>query len=287
MARHYDADLALFAAFLDRRYMGYSTGWYGNGPDAVRASRSSLEEAQRAKLALVVERAGIEGDERILDLGCGFGLLETFLAEMHPGVKVTALTASRTQAAYIDACRKGQRHPLAASDLRLLIGEFGAMPVDQLGAAAYDTIIAIAVFEQAHNLYAAFSKLAALLRPGGRAFLHLITSRIPIPRLLEADRSLTGRYFPGGRVWPFETINQHTAPLAVEASWFINGLNYWRTLEEWHRRFWSNIPNLYPKTLDTEGVRHWNQYFSLCKACFTPMDGAIVGVGHFLLRKRH
>lgn len=285
MACHYNANPALFAAFLDSRYMAYSMGWYGDEPPAIRASQASLEEAQRAKLALVVDRAAIAGDERILDLGCGFGPLETFLAEVHPRVQITALTASLTQANYIEACRREHSHALATGDLRLIVGEFGAMSVDSLGAAAYDLIIAVAVFEQAHNLPAAFTKIAALLRPGGRVFLHLITSRVPIPRLLEADRSLTARYFPGGRVWPFDTVIRQTAPLNLEASWFINGLNYWRTLDEWHHRFWRNLPKLYPGILDTEDVRHWNQYFSLCKACFSPADGACVGVGHFLLRR--
>jgi cyclopropane-fatty-acyl-phospholipid synthase len=285
MERHYDADLSLFASFLDCRYMAYSMAWYGDEAEAVRASRASLVEAQRAKLALVVQRAMIAGDETVLDLGCGFGPLETFLAETFPRLKVTAVTASRIQGDYIRRCLQRPEHPLGGNDLRLVQGEFGAMSVDSLGADAYDRVLAIAVLEQAHNLRAAFSKIAALLRPGGRAFLHLITSRVTIPRLMDADRSLVSSYFPGGRVWPFETVAQNTAPLQLEASWFINGLNYWRTLDEWHQTFWRNLPGLFAGSLDTAGVRHWNQYFSLCKACFAPFDGSSFGVGHFLLRK--
>ncbi len=265
--------------------MAYSMGWFGDSPDAIRASSASLIEAQRAKLALITNRAGILGGERILDLGCGFGPLETFLAETQPDVQITAITASATQAAYIQGRQENANHPLARSDIRLLHGEFGAMSLDQIGAAAFDKVVAIAVLEQAHNLQAVFSKISALLRPGGRAFLHFITSRVAVPRLLNADRSLTARYFPGGRVWPFDAIIQNTAPLELEESWFNNGINYWRTLEAWHKGFWRNLWHLYPKTLDLEGVRHWNQYFSLCKACFAPIDGDCVGVGHFLLRK--
>ena len=285
MARHYDADLSLFAAFLDPHYMAYSMGWYGDEPEAIRASNASLHQAQKAKLALAVERSGIVGDQHILDLGCGFGCLETFLAETRPGVKVTALTASRTQADYIEACRRDPNHPLSSLDLRLIRADFGTISEEELGVSAYDGFVSIAVFEQAHNLRAAFSKIARLLRPGGRAFLHFITSRVTIPRLLDADRSLTARYFPGGRVWPYQIITQHTAPLELESSWFISGLNYWRTLEAWHQAFWLNLSSMYPGALDVEGVQHWNQYFSLCKACFTPMNGDTVGVGHFLLRK--
>jgi len=133
-------------------------------------------------------------------------------------------------------------HPLRQLGLRLIQQDFAAIPAAELGGATYDLVFAVAVFEHANNLQAAISKVAALLRAGGRAFVHLITSRVVIPRLLDPHRSPIGRYFPGGKVWPFDTIVQHTAPLDIEASWFINGLNYWRTLEEWHQAFWRNLP---------------------------------------------
>jgi cyclopropane-fatty-acyl-phospholipid synthase len=285
MAHHYDADITFFRAFLDQRYMAYSMAYYGESPEAVRASSASLEEAQRAKLALVCNRAGLQGSERVLSIGCGFGPLETYLAETYPGVSVTSITVSQTQAKYIVACMHSPSHPLGHLDLRLVQKEFTALPVEELGGPIFDIVFAVAAFEHVHNFQAAIAKVAALLRPGGVAFVHLLISRIVVPRLFEANRSLTARYFPGGHVWPFDTITQHTATLDLEASWFINGLNYWRTLDEWHQGFWRNLPSLYPGTLDTEGVRHWNQYFSLCKACFVPDDGRVVGNGHFLLRK--
>jgi len=48
-------------AFLDRSYMAYSMAYYGEEPEAIRASSASLVEAQRAKLALICERAGVHG----------------------------------------------------------------------------------------------------------------------------------------------------------------------------------------------------------------------------------
>jgi cyclopropane-fatty-acyl-phospholipid synthase len=287
MADHYDADLCLFAAFLDQRYMAYSMAYYGETPEHIRASNASLEQAQRAKLALVCERAMVQGHERVLSIGCGFGPVEAYLGETYPELLVTGVTPSRTQAEYITTCMHSPAHPLGRLKLRLIQQDFADIPVAQLGQEAFDLVFAVAVFEHVHNLQAAIAKIAALLRAGGRAFVHVITTKVPMPRLFSAERSLIGRYFPGGRVWPFDTIAQHTAPLELEASWFLNGLNYWRTLDAWHQRFWENIPSLHPETLDANAVRHWNQYFSLCKACFAPEDGTLYGNGHYLLRKTH
>ncbi len=73
--------------------------------------------------------------------------------------------------------------------------------------------------------------------------------------------------------------------LDLEGNWFINGLNYWRTLDEWHRRYWNNIPSLYKSVFDTRAIAHWNEYFSLCKAVFAPMEGTVYGNSHYLFRK--
>ena len=34
--------------------------------------------------------------------------------------------------------------------------------------------------------------------------------------------------------------------------WFINGMNYWRTLDEWHRQYWEHIAELYAEVLSIQ-----------------------------------
>ena len=133
---------------------------------------------------------------------------------------------------------------------------------------------------------AMFERIALLLKPDGRTFHHFITSRQLIPRFLDANNTLIGKYFPGGRIWPFDEIFKHNDYFDPVERWFVNGLNYWRTLDEWHRRFWENVSTIYPELLDEDGMRHWNEYFSLCKVCFAPVSGTLFGNGHYLFRKR-
>jgi cyclopropane-fatty-acyl-phospholipid synthase len=285
MELHYDEDLELFEAFLDRRYMAYTMAYFGDTPQAVRASPRSLEEAQRAKLALIAERACLAPGERVFSIGCGFGPLETYLGEAFPEVAVTAITPSRTQIEYLRSRQADSSHPLARVGLDLVHGDFDAVPASELGPGSYDLVFAIGMFEHVNNLRRAFAKIGELLRPGGRAFLHLIVSRVVLPRFLDAEKTMIGRYFPGGKIWPFDTIAAQTEHLELEACWFVNGLNYWRTLDVWHRNFWENLPSVYGTVLDAEAVRHWNHYFSLAKACFVPAEGSLYGNGHFLFRK--
>ena len=282
MERHYDADVELFKGFLDRRYMAYSMAYYGEDPGTIRTSPASLEEAQRAKLALVTERAELRGDERILDIGCGFGPLETYLADTFPGASVTAVTPSSTQAGYIRDCTEQAEHPLARARMQLVVADFATLPPEPEG---YDVVISIGAFEHIQNLAAAMERISTMLRPGGICLLHYICSCLPVPRLLDSSRTLVNAYFPGGKVWPYSVLATHTAGLDLEQHWFLNGLNYWRTLDAWHHNLWNQLPGFAGMSPDAGALRHWNQFFPLCKACFAPDDGRVLGVGQFRLRK--
>lgn len=129
------------------------------------------------------------------------------------------------------------------------------------------------------------SRIYGLLKPNGKTFHHFITSKYPIPQFLDPTKTKIGTYFPGGHVWPADEIKKHTNGLTLERYWFVNGLNYWRTLDEWHRRYWDSLEVLYGSVFDAKAITHWNDYFSLCKVVFAPLDGAFYGNSHYLFRK--
>lgn len=285
MEEHYDEPRELFASFLDRRYMAYSMAYYGEKPDEIRHAEVDLTSAQQAKLALVVQRAEMLGTERVLSIGCGFGSLETYLAERFPGIEMTAITPSRVQSGYIQESREDPLHPLFRSNLKLITKSFAEIPRQDFLPNSYDVVFAIASFEAVANLRVAFQQINALLKLGGRFFLHLIVSKPVIMNFLSSDKTLIGKYFPGGKIWPYAIFKADFGSMVLEKDWFINGLNYWRTLDTWHRNFWNNLSGLYGSILDEEGIRHWNQYFSLCKVCFAPCDGTLYGNGHYRFRK--
>jgi cyclopropane-fatty-acyl-phospholipid synthase len=286
MKSHYDERPEFFATFLDRRYCAYSMAWYGNTANEVRASDSNLEQAQRDKFALIASRAGIEGTERILNIGCGFGSLETFLLEEYPDIQVTGITPSRVQIDYLSKRMQNPADLMSGGRFRLVAGGFDPQSLDQIGRAGFDLVISIGVVEHVRNMKLLLECIAQTLVPGGRTFHHYITSRSPIPRFLDPLKSRIGLYFPGGRVWPHGELLRHTGLFEPLNSWFVNGMNYWRTLHEWHVRYWEGLPALYDSVFDEKEIAHWNEYFSLCKAVFAPMEGNFYGNSHYLLQLR-
>ncbi|MCP4287967.1 MAG: methyltransferase domain-containing protein [Gammaproteobacteria bacterium] len=288
MEQHFDADLTLFQAFLDSRFMAYTMAYYGKEPAQILESKATLEAAESAKFDLICNRAGIRGNERIFNIGCGFGPLETYLSKRYPKMEITSITPSRVQANLIRNSIDNPSHPLFKSSLRLIEDDFGSIPLEKLGAGEYDLVFAIGAFEHVNNLYAAFQRIHDLLKPAGKAFLHLIVSKPIFPQYHDSRNTLIGRFFPGGHIWPVDIIKNQTDFLQLEQSWYLNGLNYWRTLEAWHQRFWQSMDRLYSHVLSEDGIRYWNDYFVLCKVVlFAPCNGDVYGNGHFLFSRQN
>jgi cyclopropane-fatty-acyl-phospholipid synthase len=287
MNRHYDERPEFFASFLDNHYHAYTMAYYGETPEAIRTSSATLEEAQKAKFFLIAERAQIEGHERIINIGCGFGSLETFLLQEFPNIEVVGVTPSKVQIDYLRERMQDPTDLLCNDRFTLIESALEKLPMHTLGKGKFDLVISVGLFEHLYNMRASLERFAALLAPGGRTFHHFITSQIAIPQLLNPKETRIGQYFPGCRVWPRDELSRHTEHFDLVNSWFVNGLNYWRTLDEWHRRFWNNVPELYGVVFDTAAIKYWNEYFSLSKAMFAPMDGQFYGNSHYLFRLKN
>jgi len=281
---HYDEKPEFFLSFLDKRYQAYSMAYYGDTPGLIRTSNVTLEEAQRAKFALIAERAGIEGHERIFNIGCGFGSLETYLLEQYPNLEITSITPSKVQLSSLRKRMQNPYDPLRIGKFNLIEGEFNEQILHSLKKNSFDIVISIGVMEHSLNMKEIHHLIRKLLVRKGKSFHHFITSIQPIPQFLNPRKTRIGLYFPGGRVWPPEAFTRHAEDFELDMHWFINGLNYWRTLVEWHQRFWEKLPELYGPVFDADAIAHWNNYFSLCKAVFAPQDGQFYGNSHYLLR---
>ena len=108
-----------------------------------------------------LDRLPLDGDERVLDAGCGTGRVTELLLERLPRGRVVALDAS---AAMLDQARGrlarfGDRVDYVRADL----GGDG-LPID----GNVDAILSTATFHWVPDHDALFANLLAVLRPGGR-----------------------------------------------------------------------------------------------------------------------
>jgi len=278
---HYNKDLKIYRVFLDNEYMAYSMAYYGCTEYSEELiSNLTLEQAQRDKYKLIIERADIQDGQNILDLGCGFGGFIKYLFQNYPNITVTGINPSTIQSEYIHKVLQFDN-----SRFNLIQQRFGEAGLVDAQKNAYDRIISIGTLEHFSNFDLLFKYQEQLLKPGGKCFHHLIVSADTIPHFLNAENTLMAEYFPGGHIWPYSELKRHNIHLQFVESWFINGMNYWKTLDEWHKRFWKAIDQLYPEYLSISDIEAWNKYFVLSKTMFSPDRGRSYGVGQYLYEK--
>jgi trans-aconitate 2-methyltransferase len=110
--------------------------------------------------AAVIDGLGLDGDEAVLDAGCGSGRVTELLLDRLPAGSVVALdgSASMLERARIRLDRFGDRVTFVLADL----GE--RLPLEN----PVDGILSTATFHWVPDHDALFRNLAAVVRPGGR-----------------------------------------------------------------------------------------------------------------------
>src|SRR5437868_456328 len=93
IAAHYDLGNDFYSAWLDET-MTYSCARFA-------ASEDRLDDAQRRKIAVLLDRLDLKPGQRLLEIGCGWGGLAIEAAKR--GAEVVGLTLSTEQNAWADA----------------------------------------------------------------------------------------------------------------------------------------------------------------------------------------
>ena len=91
--QHYELPPDFFALALGP-HRKYSSCYWGEGVD-------TLEQAEQQALSATCERAGLADGQRILELGCGWGSLSLWMAKTYPNARITAVSNSASQRAFI------------------------------------------------------------------------------------------------------------------------------------------------------------------------------------------
>src|SRR5690349_21393466 len=107
---HYNLSNALFQTMLDKR-MNYSCGYWKEA--------ETLDQAQEAKLDLICRKLALSPQDRILDIGCGWGSFLKFACERYQCHGV-GITISEEQAAFARANCTGMPIEIIQGDYREL-----------------------------------------------------------------------------------------------------------------------------------------------------------------------
>jgi cyclopropane-fatty-acyl-phospholipid synthase len=253
VAHHYDLDGRLYQLFLDADQQ-YSCAYF-------ETTEQSLDDAQLAKKRHLAAKLGVEPGAKVLDIGCGWGGLALYLAEV-AGAQVTGITLSQEQFARAQE-RASERGRAQDAVFRLIDYR------DVQGT--FDRIVSVGMFEHVgvgfFNTF--FRKCGQLLSEDGAFLLHTIGRSSP-PGV--TNPWIAKYIFPGGYIPALSEV----LPAIERAGLWVTDveilqLHYAETLKAWRERFLAHREDV-ERLYDRRFVRMWEFYLASSEMAFRESD---------------
>ena len=251
---HYDLGNDFYSLWLDDT-MTYSSALFNT-------SQESLEKAQIAKYASMVDQMGVKPGDHVLEIGCGWGGFAEYAAKER-GLKVTGLTISKEQLEY---AQKRIKNKGLSDKVNFKLQDYR----DETGV--YDGVASIEMFEAVGEKYwpVYFDKIKQCLKPGKQATLQIITIQDARWEVYRKSVDFIQKYiFPGGMLPSPSVLRKevHKAGLSVQHS-IEFGKSYSQTLRRWFEVFNNKWDNISAMGFDDRFRRMWNFYLTSCAATF-------------------
>jgi len=274
--QHYELPPEFFALVLGP-HRKYSCCLYDEGA-------TTLADAEAQALAETACHADLVDGQDILELGCGWGSLSLWMAELFPTARITAVSNSHGQRRHIEveAARRG------IGNLRVITADMNRFEP----AGQFDRIVSVEMFEHMANWQALLARARLWLRPQGRLFVHVFTHRSAPYRFDHADREdwIAQHFFTGGIMPSHGLIRQFSGLFEVEREWRWSGSHYARTADAWLANYDRNEAAITPILRDVYGDqaaiwrRRWRLFFLATSGLFGHAGGEVWGISHYRLR---
>ena len=259
VAHHYDLDGHLYSLFLDADRQ-YSCAYF-------ETADTSLDDAQLAKKRHLAAKLVLDQNQRVLDIGCGWGGLGLYLAEFG-NADVTGITLSKEQ--YVIANERAAERGLSdrahflLQDYRDLRGRF-------------DRIVSVGMFEHVGvgHYEAFFQKCAELLSKDGVMLLHSI-GRSEGPNV--TNPWIAKYIFPGGYIPALSEVLpviERVGLLVTDIE--ILRLHYAETLKAWRERFLAHREDV-ERLYDPRFVRMWEFYLAASEMSFREQNMMVMQI---------
>ncbi len=274
--QHYELPAAFFERVLGPR-LKYSSCLYPTG-------RETLAEAEVAALATTAHHADLKDGQEILELGCGWGSLSLWMAEHYPAARITSVSNSSSQRAFIER----QAAERGLTNLTVITADMNVFATDR----RFDRVVSVEMFEHMANWRALLARIRGWLKPDGALFIHVFSHRTTPYRFDVDDPAdwIAQHFFTGG-VMPSHGLIRHFDDLfQLERDWRWNGAHYARTAEDWLANFDRNADAIGRVMREAYGpgaklwTRRWRLFFLATAGLFGHAEGSEWGVSHYRLR---
>ena len=249
VSHHYDISDDLYDLFLDPKRQ-YSCAYF-------RKETDTLEEAQNNKIQHIIKKLNIKTNQKVLDIGCGWGSLAIDIAKS-ADCEVTGITLTENQLNY---CRKKAKELNLENQLNFKLIDYRELN------EKFDRIVSVGMFEHVgRKFYKKFFKqIDKLLNEDGISLIHTIGS-VNSPR--DPHPWITKYIFPGGYT---PSLSEVVKPIE-NSGLILSDIEVWRmhyshTLRHWKERFLSKREKVL-EMFDEKFLRMWEFYLAGCEMAF-------------------
>ena len=249
VAHHYDISDDLYELFLDTKRQ-YSCAYFKNEND-------TLETAQNNKIDHIIKKLNLKPNQRVLDIGSGWGSLAMEIAKKTQ-CEVVGITLSENQLKY---SKKKAKEMNLENQVQFKLTDYREIN------EKFDRVVSVGMFEHVgrkfYNKY--FKQISNFLKDDGIALIHTIGSVNP-PR--DPHPWITKYIFPGGYTPSLSEVS-----LPIEKSGLIISdleilrMHYEYTLRHWKERFLNEKEKVL-EMFDEKFFRMWEFYLTASQMAF-------------------
>ena len=277
-AQHYEVPADFFQLVLGK-HLKYSSGYWNSGVTAIDVSEKDM-------LEITCQRAELKDGQHILELGCGWGSLSLFMAAKYPNSKITSVSNSHSQKAFID----GQAQQRNIKNLTILTADMNVFQIEE----KFDRIVSVEMFEHMRNYELLMAKAANFLNKDGKLFVHIFTHKDYAYKFEVLDDSdwLSKYFFTGGIMPSDHLLLYFQKEFKIEQHLGVSGTHYEKTSNAWLKNMDFNKQKIMPIMERVYGKKdalkwwsYWRIFFMSCAELWGYKGGKEWMVSHYLFQK--
>jgi len=277
--QHYEVPTKFYQYCLGK-HLKYSSGYWKDGVTDIDVSEYDM-------LQLTCQRAELQDGQDVLELGCGWGSLSLFMAAKYKKSNFTVVSNSRTQKLYIDE----QAAARGIKNLTVITADMNVFAIDK----TFDRVVSVEMFEHMRNYQKLMHKVATVLKPGGKLFVHIFTHKEYAYKFEVKDESdwMSKYFFTGGIMPSDDLLLYFNDDLAIENHWHVSGMHYSKTSEAWLQNMDKHKAEIMPLFEETYGKQnalkwwvYWRIFYMACSELWKYNNGGEWIVSHYLFNKK-